>query len=340
MEETLGKRIAAHRKRMGLTQDRLAELLGVTAQAVSKWENDQSCPDITMLPKLAEVFSVTTDELLGLKAETVHTAEVVTEPEGEEPEGHHAAHGNFELEWNSGRKGSLALALWVLLTGGLLMACRLWTPYSVGIWDVLWPTGLMVFGLFGLYPDFSVFRLSCGLVGGYYLLYHLRVFSTPLAKAYLLPSCLVLFGLCLLIDALRKPKKARFHVTHGGKPLSASRKTHCDLAEEGFDCAVCFGEQSYPIHLPRLAGGKAEVSFGELTVDLRGCETFAPGCRIDLDCSFGSLELLIPRSCRVEPATSTAFASVEVKGSPDPVPTAVVSVDCDASFGEITLRYL
>ena len=52
MEQTLGKRIIEHRKALGLTQDQLAEKLGVTAQAVSKWENDQSCPDITMLPKL------------------------------------------------------------------------------------------------------------------------------------------------------------------------------------------------------------------------------------------------------------------------------------------------
>ena len=42
MEETLGKRIAFHRKRLGLTQDALAEQLGVTAQAVSKWENEVS----------------------------------------------------------------------------------------------------------------------------------------------------------------------------------------------------------------------------------------------------------------------------------------------------------
>ena len=67
MEETLGKRIVAHRKRLGLTQDRLAELLGVTAQAVSKWENDQYCPDITMLPKLAQTFGVSVDELLGME---------------------------------------------------------------------------------------------------------------------------------------------------------------------------------------------------------------------------------------------------------------------------------
>ena len=42
MEQTLGKRIIEHRKRLGLTQDRLAEQLGVTAQAVSKWENEFS----------------------------------------------------------------------------------------------------------------------------------------------------------------------------------------------------------------------------------------------------------------------------------------------------------
>ena len=72
-EETLGSRIAAHRKRLGLTQDALAEQLGITAQAVSKWEKDLSCPDISMLPRLAEIFQVTTDSLLGMpeKAEIV-----------------------------------------------------------------------------------------------------------------------------------------------------------------------------------------------------------------------------------------------------------------------------
>ena len=69
MEETLGKRIVSHRKKLGMTQDQLAEKLGVTAQAVSKWENDLSCPDIAMLPKLAALFSTTTDALLGIVKE-------------------------------------------------------------------------------------------------------------------------------------------------------------------------------------------------------------------------------------------------------------------------------
>ena len=46
---TIGSIIASNRKRMALTQDALAQQLGVTNQAVSKWESDQSCPDITLL---------------------------------------------------------------------------------------------------------------------------------------------------------------------------------------------------------------------------------------------------------------------------------------------------
>ena len=55
MEQTIGKRIMTLRKSRGMTQDQLAEQVGVTAQAVSKWENDISCPDINLLPRLAEI---------------------------------------------------------------------------------------------------------------------------------------------------------------------------------------------------------------------------------------------------------------------------------------------
>ena len=67
METTLGKRIAALRKQKELRQDDIAQLLDVSPQAVSKWENDQTCPDIGLLPKLAQILGVTTDELLSGK---------------------------------------------------------------------------------------------------------------------------------------------------------------------------------------------------------------------------------------------------------------------------------
>lgn len=64
MNETIGNRIAKFRKAKGLTQEELANQLGVSSQAVSKWENDASCPDIGLLPQLCRVLGVTTDELL------------------------------------------------------------------------------------------------------------------------------------------------------------------------------------------------------------------------------------------------------------------------------------
>ena len=60
-----GERIAAYRKAQWLTQEALAQKLGVTNQAVSKWESDQCCPDIMLLPALADVFGVTIDALFG-----------------------------------------------------------------------------------------------------------------------------------------------------------------------------------------------------------------------------------------------------------------------------------
>ena len=61
----LGKNIYDLRKQKNITQEDLAAELGVTAAAVSKWENGYTLPDILMLCALADYFQVTTDELLG-----------------------------------------------------------------------------------------------------------------------------------------------------------------------------------------------------------------------------------------------------------------------------------
>lgn len=67
--ETLNDRIKQLRKEKGLTQSQLADLLGVTDKAVSKWEVGEANPDISLLVKLAEIFGVTIDFLLTGKAE-------------------------------------------------------------------------------------------------------------------------------------------------------------------------------------------------------------------------------------------------------------------------------
>ncbi len=62
---TIGSRIAKGRKAKGYTQEEFSQLLDVTAQAVSKWENDISCPDIQLLPKISQLLNISIDELLG-----------------------------------------------------------------------------------------------------------------------------------------------------------------------------------------------------------------------------------------------------------------------------------
>ena len=79
MEMTIGKRIAALRREKGLKQDDLAQMLEVSPQAVSKWENDQTCPDISLLPKLAKILGVTVDELLSGKQELQPVVTLVPE---------------------------------------------------------------------------------------------------------------------------------------------------------------------------------------------------------------------------------------------------------------------
>ena len=67
---SIGTNIAKFRKNAGLTQESLAQRLEVTNQAVSKWESDQCCPDITLLPKLADIFETTIDALFDRKVIT------------------------------------------------------------------------------------------------------------------------------------------------------------------------------------------------------------------------------------------------------------------------------
>ena len=71
MNETIGNRIARYRKAKNLTQEALANQMGVSSQAVSKWETDASCPDISALPQLCRILGITTDELLTGKSEEV-----------------------------------------------------------------------------------------------------------------------------------------------------------------------------------------------------------------------------------------------------------------------------
>lgn len=344
MKQTMGKRITENRKRLGMTQDKLAELLGVTAQAVSKWENDQSCPDIAMLPRLAEIFGISTDELLGMpRQETVHEAQIVDDEESEN-EGFHVHKGNWEFKWDSGRRGAISFAVLVLLVGTLTLLSRFFS-WGASFWDVLWPSALLVLGLDGLLRKFSFVSLGFTLFGGCFLVSNLNIWTPEFDGELVFPIIVVLLGISLLVDALRKPKKPRFSIRRDGKCLrdddgKDKKKSSFSVWEDGFECSLSFGEVQRRIDLPRLSGGTASSSFGDLTVDLSGCEEVSAGCRIKANCSFGELRLLVPRRYRVNPGFSTAFADLTVHGEPDAFPTGIIELDGNVSFGAIEIQYI
>lgn len=69
MLDSIGKNIKRLRRARNFTQEELAELIGVTPQAVSKWESEAGLPDISQIPPLSAVFGVSADEILGINVE-------------------------------------------------------------------------------------------------------------------------------------------------------------------------------------------------------------------------------------------------------------------------------
>lgn len=328
MEETLGKRIMRHRKELHLTQDQLAEKLGVTAQAVSKWENDQSCPDINMLPKLAQLFGTTTDALLG--HEKVYETEMVDKNEENQDKG-------WEFQWDNSRRGAIGTAIFVLMVGMLLLSDKI-LGWDVGFWSIAWPSALLVFGVMGLIRHFRFTNIACTLLGGYFLVKNLGFVELSISGELVFPVLILVFGLSLLVDALRKPKKPKFHIsTHGS---NAKTKQSFDENGESFDYSLSFGEASRLVSLPRLSGGDISCSFGELTVDLTGCDEIIDGCTIDIGCSFGSLNLIVPKAYRVQCESGASFGGIETKGCPDSDCKGVIRLTGGVSFGGMEIRYV
>lgn len=337
MEQTLGKRIVYHRKRLKLTQDQLAERLGVTAQAVSKWENDQSCPDITTLPLLAEIFGVSIDSLLGKEP-----LPVPAPPAAEQPrEGNFQVKtGDWEFTYDSGRLGAVGLAVFVLLLGALLLAAKL-LKWEVTFWELFWPTALIVGGVFGLLKKFSFLWLGGLLCGAYLLLSNLSLLPFTLDKDLILPALLVLLGLSLLTKALKRPKKPYFHFHHGKDKKDQQLPTHeLELGDDRFSWSASFGESTQRIELQTLAFGEVNVNFGEYTLDLTGVEQVSPDCRVNCNGSFGELRVLVPSRFAVKHSSATAFASVGLHGHHQPEPEGTILLSADASFGEISIHYV
>ena len=342
MEGSLGKRISACRKRLGLTQEQLADKLDLTAQAVSKWENDISCPDITILPLLADIFGITTDELLGHEIpKSAQNVEIITEKQPNSCFEYDSDSGKMNFQWNGIKLEGIGLASWVLLTGAIYLVTQL-LYIEITLWDVIWPSFLFVFGLFGLYPKFSVFRLVCTLVGSYFLADKLHLLELHLNKGTLFAVWILIFGLSLLCEVLRKNTRNHTSSNVNKNKIIPHGKISQDYSstESTFSYDVTFGNSTQIVKMDMLSHGTISASFGEHTVDLRGVVSIESVCKIQADCSFGTLVILVPCRYCVLPDSSTSFARFDIQGSPSQTTDGTILLSADVSFGDITIQYI
>lgn len=331
-ETTIGLRIKTLRKRNGLTQDQLAELLGVTAQAVSKWENDISCPDIAMLPQLAAILGVTTDILLG----------VAPMPEASQAAPTHEAPAKPQkTAYISLNTSGITLALFVILLGVSLIL-RSVLHLSVGFWQIVLADGLLCLGLSGL-RRWSSLVLSVGVVlfGLYLWLYYFGVLHFSLSGLWL-PILLVVWGVSMLLDHLFVSRRTRRRKMHTDDWDASSRRQQSYACENGeFRYSASFCEDSVAVAEPLLRGGKASVSFGEAVIDLSRCEQLAPDAMVKIAVSFGEVRLLVPSHFRVQRDGKAFFGSSGVHGAgalSEDAPTLYVKTS--VSFGEVDIRYI
>ena len=133
--KTIGAFLAVLRKANGMTQQQVADRLNVSNKTVSKWERDESLPDITLIPALAEMFHVTSDEILrGQRLEQTLRTEGAQEKRAEktniQARALIARTMNRHLNWTTGAAAVLAVGPVVVVAAASWLFRSMWRPRS------------------------------------------------------------------------------------------------------------------------------------------------------------------------------------------------------------------
>ena len=346
-KETLGKRIAQLRKEKGMTQEQLAEKVGVSAQAVSKWENDVSCPDITLLPLLADLFGVSVDELLGVKPVEPHV--IILDKDETPKEEKKNKHFNFEWHVDNGKWGTITTCI------GLILVCLFFLLHSMANmfpyidnaeltlkgWNYVWPLLIFTLGLASVKSNvtFSVVMMA---FGGYEfvrrVLLGYQLASLPAVPWYVVLLIGAIVALLMVIfGKLNIFRKKRAQVKKNN-----DRTPTMDYSDDNnyLKADMSFGNSTIVYDRDVLSGGEIDSNFGDYTIDLRNVITFADNCLLKIDQNFGNTTLLLPPHVNMVKSSETAFGAITVNGAPDPDATQTMYIRADVNFGSLQVKYL
>ena len=342
-KETLGKRIAMLRKEKGLTQEQLAEKVGVSAQAVSKWENDISCPDITLLPLLADILGVTVDELLGVKPIEPH---VIILDKDETPKDEAKKNRPFTWEWNKHRSsakwGTIAFCIGAILVC-LLFILRsfpqlgLFQNYDdVTAWDYVWPIIIFTVGLISV-RDHVIFGSLFMLWG----VYEFLCSTIPAMGAYQIKWYVILLviAVIMLVKTIIGKKHIICKVNRDGENGDHTPVLDVTQDDNYLDADMSFGSGVITYDGDTLRGGSIDMNFGDYKVDFRNVRTFTDNCLLEIDQNFGSLTIFLPSNVRLVKSSDTSFGSFATYGEPSPDATQTIIVRADVNFGTLQVKY-
>ena len=335
---TLGRRIAMLRKNQGWTQEQLGEKVGVSAQAVSKWENDLACPDISTLPVLADLFGITTDELLGIKPIEPHVVVLDKEPDSEDNK-----KAKLEIHWDKqDRWNSICICIMAILVCVMLIL-RSTTPLfnrdGVNVWNYIWPIGVFAIGLMRVRRN-VIFGIVCMIVGIYELIWfgwgvpfeiQWYVILLVLAVAYLIRILLEKTGV------ISSEKHRDRSVTINGERIN--RINEYSDADEFLKAELDFGSSSIVYPYEKLRGMDVETNFGDHRIDLSRVRIFENSPILKIEVNFGNVIVSLPDNVRLFKDSDTAFAALRVKGEPRPDADQVAYLKGDVNFGNLEVRY-
>ncbi len=332
MNMTMGKRIFYYRKRMGLTQEQLAERLGVTAQAVSKWEHELSCPDVTLIPRLAEIFGISTDELLGLRGARQDEAK-----EGivEERQAEHSQPWSWNWSWDWGDH-TIISACFLVLLGAVYLANYL-MDWDASFWSILWPMAILYVGVVSIRGAF-VFGASCGIMGIYFLLVNTGLIPNLVTWPIVLAVFLMLAGISLVVGLCRKRRYRAAKAYAKGNRENPVRKYSSADGLIHAEYAFC-SDRIVPSD-DLFRGGEIEVAFGSVVLDLQDCADVSADCRLNMDVAFSATTILVPRRFRLEEMDmDKAGCPTSIVGSPTPDAKPIILTG-ECNFGSLKIQYI